>query len=351
MIAIRTLEEDSEQLSKFCLGVWKRRYADRMPVPLWSAPFFDWELLSGDSGSRDFLVAAYDKSRLVGILPARPVQFHVGERRIAGTFGSFFSVDPEYDGQGVALKLHLEQRRRHKERGVPLSTGFVFLGSALAMGKDFWFRLRTIKVVSRIGMWVRLIDHRAVSRFECSRRDSWATRLVGLFQGPPRPAEDEIGIRPFRDSDLPDCLRLVNDISDAADFGLIWDEHSLSRQLSFHALPRTIVAEQDGRVKGFANYFPLDILGHETVRAGVIDVLSIAELPFARQKDLLRATLTHMREDGCHLALLLRVPGYARRLMYGTGFVPQPTDYWYVNETIGPDSAAPETRRIHVVWR
>ncbi len=351
MIEIRTLEEDSEKLSEFCLAVWKHRYADRMPVPLWSAPFFEWELLSDESACRDFLVAAYDKSRLVGILPARRVQFHLGDRRIAGTFGSFFSVAPEYDGQGVSLKLHLEQRRRHRERGVPLSTGFVFLGSALAMGKEFWFRLRTVKVVSRMGMWVRLMDHRAVSRFECSRRDGWASRFVGLFQGPPRPADDAIGIRPFRDSDLPECLRLANGISAAADFGLIWDERSLSRQLSFHALPRTIVAEQEGRVKGFANYFPLDLLGHETVRAGVIDVLSIAELPFARQKDLLRATLTRMHAEGCHLALLLRVPGYARRLMYGTGFVPQPSDYWYVNETIGPDSAVPETRRIHVVWR
>jgi GNAT superfamily N-acetyltransferase len=351
MIEIRTLEEDSEELSKFCLAVWKDRYAHRMPVPLWSAPFLEWELLSDDSACRDFLVAAYDKSRLVGILPAHRVQYHLGDRRIAGTFGSFFSVAPEYDGQGVALKLHLEQRRRHKERGVPLSTGFVFLGSALAMGKDFWFRLRSVKVVSRIGMWVRLIDHRAVSRFECSPRDGWASRFVGLFQGPPRPAHHEIGIRPFRDSDLPECLRLANDISHAADFGLIWDERSLGRQLSFHALPRTIVAEQEGRVKGFANYFPLDILGHETVRAGVIDMLSIAELPFARQKDLLRATLTRMHEEGCHLALLLRVPGYARRLMYGTGFVPQPSDYCYVNETIGPDPAVPETRRIHVLWR
>jgi hypothetical protein len=102
--------------------------------------------------------------------------------------------------------------------------------------KTFGFRLRSVTVMSRLGLWVRLIDHRAVSRFELSGRDNWASRLVGLFQGPPQPADDDVGIRPFRGTDLPECLRLANGVSDAADFGLIWDERSLSRQLSFHSL-------------------------------------------------------------------------------------------------------------------
>ena len=57
----------------------------------------NWELFSDEPGARDFLVAAYDGTRLVGAHPdkARALPVAAAEP-IFGTAGAYFSVDPEY---------------------------------------------------------------------------------------------------------------------------------------------------------------------------------------------------------------------------------------------------------------
>jgi hypothetical protein len=351
MIEIRTFDGDVDELSRFCTSAWKKRYTGRMPVPDWRADFLEWELLGEDHAARQFLVAAYDGSRLVGVLPARPVRFHVRGRPVAGTWGSFFAVDDDYEKQGVSLKLNLEQRRRHRDHGAQVFTGYVYFGSAASMGKEFWLRQRSVKVLGKVGLWARLFDHRAVSDFEYSPRDKWATRALGWFQGPPRLPRDAGGVRPFRPADLGDCLRLANRLSQSADFGYEWDEATLSRRLCHENVPRTFVAESEGRVAGFLNYCHLGLMGRQTITAGVIDLLSIDELTRVMQQDLLRTALCQMAQDGCHLALLLRIAGYPTRPLLRAGFIPQPPEYYYVAQTMGAEIFNEPVRSLHVHWR
>ena len=113
MIEIRTYDGDPEELAVFCTNVWRTRYGGQMPVWLWTGPFFNWELFSEEPGARDFLVTAYDGSRLIGAHPAKPVHYHWQGEPVFGTAGAYFSVDPEYQSQSVSLKLVLEQRRFH----------------------------------------------------------------------------------------------------------------------------------------------------------------------------------------------------------------------------------------------
>ena len=68
MIEIRTFDGDVAELARFCTSSWQKRYAGRMPVPVWLPDFLEWELLGEDHAARQFLVAAYDGSRLVGAI-------------------------------------------------------------------------------------------------------------------------------------------------------------------------------------------------------------------------------------------------------------------------------------------
>jgi len=351
MIEIRTFDGDPAELAAFCTTVWKERYRDKMPVWHWTGPFMDWELFSDEPGARDFLVAAYEKGRLVGAHPNKPVDYHWRGQPMRGTAGAFFSVDPTYESQGVSLKLVLEQRRRHRERQVPLSTGYLILGARAAMGKEFWLRLKAVQVVGKLGLWTRMIDHRALTAFSFSVRDRWATRIAGWFQGRPRPPQDRAGIRPYRETDLGECLRLVNQLSAASEFGIVWNETSLARQLKFKDVPRTIVAEQNGRVAGFVNYFLQTFIGRRDIVVGVIDLLAVDELLPARRTDLLQAALCEMVDAGCHVAVFLRVPGQPNGLLARAGFIPEPADHYYVAQSMMPGAPTVKTHRIHAILR
>ncbi len=186
-------------------------------------------------------------------------------------------------------------------------------------------------VVGKVGLWVRMIDHRVMSDFLFHPFERRGARMLGWFQGRPKPLVQSAGIRPYREADLADCLRLANQLSRAAEFGLVWDETTLSRQLSFKDFPRTIVAEHGGRVAGFVNYFRQAYLGRGEMLAGVIDLVSVSELPPAARRRLLRAALYQMAAEGCHVALFLHVAGQPSLLLARMGFVPETPQYDYVH--------------------
>ena len=351
MIEIRTFEGDSGELAAFYASVWRQRYAGRFPVPIWPQRLFDWELFGDDLAAREYLVAAYDGGRLVGVLPAKPVGFQLHGRPVAGTWGSFFSVEPEYETRGVSLKLSLEQRRRHRDRGADIFMGFVYLGSSVAKGKEFWLRQKSVRILSKVGMWARLIDHRAVSDFEFSSRDRWATRLLGWVQNPPRAPSDAQGIRAYHTDDLADCLRLARRVSASADFGYDWTAAALSRQLNYRDVARTLVAEAEGRVEGFVNYCLVDVEGRRNITTAIIDLMSIEGLSPGSQRNLLRGALAQMAAEGAHVALLLRIAGYPARPLVATGFIPQPAEYYYVAQAMGPEVFTGPVNRLHVHWR
>jgi hypothetical protein len=351
MIEIRTFDGTPEELATFCTGLWRDRYGGKMAIPLWSAQLLDWMLFSAESGDPNLLVAAYDGTKLVGTLPQTVVQYHLHGRPITGSYGSFFTIDPAYENQGISLKMVLEQRRRHRELKAPLTAGYLIRGESVSMGHQFWMRLRDMHVVMRAGLWVRLINHRVMSEFLFHAFEKHGARALGWFQGPPKRVPLSAEIRPYRDSDLADCLRLANELSRSAEFGLVWDERTLGRQLSHKGFPRTLVAEHHGRVSGFVNYFLQEYLGRREMLSGVIDLLSVNELPFDKQKRLVRAALSQMVSEGCHSTLFLHVAGQPAYLLTRLGFLAETPHYDYVLQSMAPDAPLVKTRRIHSLWR
>jgi hypothetical protein len=351
MIEIRTYDGEPEELASFCTRVWQTRYRGKMPVWLWDGPFMEWELFPDGGGARDFLVVAYDKGRLVGAHPERPVHYQWRGQPIFGTAGAWFSVDPDYESQAVSMKLVLEQRRRHRQQSALFDIGYLIMGAQAAMGKEFWLRLRAMQVVGKLNLWTRMIDHRALSEFSFTTRDRVATRIVGAIQGKPRPPRNPAGIRPYQPTDLPQCLALVGQLSRQAEFGLVWDEASLGRQLDFKGVPRTLVAEENDRVGGFVNYFRQPFLGRREILTGIIDLLCVHSLSPTGRKNLLSAALSEMSEAGCHVAVFLGTAGQPAGLLARTGFIPEPPDHLYVAQAMTPDAPTLKTRRIHALLR
>jgi GNAT superfamily N-acetyltransferase len=352
MIEIRTFEGDAAELSDFTTRMWRKSYEGKMPIPLWSPSLFRRELLPTEDDPRDYLVAAYDGTRLVGSHPARSVgiSLHGGDH--SATWGSFLTVDPEYRRQGIAQKMHAEFQRRHRERGAKVNFGYLYIRSIKSMGPKFWLKQpEGTRVVRKLGIWGRALDHRAVARFELYRIESWGSRMLSPVQGRPKAPRDMTGIRPYAPGDLPDCLELVADRAAPADLAYRWSEEELARLLDWEGLSRTLVIERDGRVGGLVNYYRLELLGRSRMEAGVIDLLAFGSLAPAARRRLLRAALFQMAEDGLQAAIHLRGSWYAWRSLLGAGFAPFLPEYYYVGNKMDLDFPLEKVRRVHVVWR
>ncbi|MCE9545311.1 MAG: hypothetical protein K8T25_07320, partial [Planctomycetia bacterium] len=294
MVEIRTFDGDWQHLSDFCQTHWLRRYQGKVPVVLWTPDMLEWELADLPA-TRNYLVAAYDGARLVGFIGARPMKLHFRGEVIDGSWGSYFTVDSEYEKQPVALQLNLELRRRHRERGAKLSMGFVYQGFKESRGQDFWLRQpKLVKPVRQLGFWARPLDFKAVADFSFHKLDAIASRLGGVVLGKPWPPRANSNIRAFTAADAAPCAALLDAKSRQCDLGYVWDAALAARQLQFKDVSRTFVAEQDGRVAGLINYFPLEIVGKRSIVAGVIDFMAVDELPGSQAVDLVRTALADM---------------------------------------------------------
>lgn len=353
MIEIRTFEGDAAEMSAFVTATWRKSYEGRMPVPLWSPQFMGRDLLpQGDDDPRDYLVAAYDGTRLVGFHPARPFPIRLHGQQLRGTMGSWLTVDPDYRRQGIAARMQEEFMRRHRQRGAVANFGYLYVRTATSMGKAFWMKQPEGTVpIRRLGVWERAFDHRAVSRWELWRTEAWGTRALSLSQGPPKPPRDATGIRPYRKEDLPACLELVRGRGESADLAYLWDRDSLGRLLEYEDLARTVVIEHEGRVAGLVNYCRLEVLGKCREEFAVIDVLAFGTLPPRLRSRLLRAAMYQMAGEGLKGAMMIRGSWYGWRQLLLAGFFPLFAEYCYVGTKVQENVPLERIRRLHVLWR
>ncbi|MGD9634466.1 MAG: hypothetical protein AB7G28_16430 [Pirellulales bacterium] len=356
MLEIRTLDADMHELAEFCNSVWERRYRGLMPFPRWSPEFLEWEL-DDSRRARELIVAAYDAGRLVGVLPARPIRFHIQGQIVEGSWGSYFSVDPDYEHQPVSLKLHLEQRRRHRAHGLQVNFGYAFTGYAAGRGQGFWLNQpKLVKPVCHLGTWVRALDPAAVARFSMNRFETLGLQLARLVLRPPRPPRSSSAIRPFTPADAPACAALLDEVSRRADIGYAWDETLALRQLGFAPATRTLVAEhesaaQERSVVGLINYCDLTFIGRTPINVGLIDFLETSQLPHRTAVDLVRAALADMHVRGLHLAMALRTTSMPFWPLARTAFTMIPAEYQYVAQPIDLDLPTWQLRRLHVHLR
>jgi GNAT superfamily N-acetyltransferase len=350
VIEIRTYEGDATELSRFTREVWRQSYEGRMVIPAWEPDYLDWQLLSDPSGGRDFMVAAYDGTRLVGTDLANTFRVRMRNRELDCTLRSWFTVHPDYRRRGAAIKLINEQRRRHLERGVPLSLGFLYRGWSGSLGPQFFSRRSDHILVREFGFWARLIDHKAVGQGDVSRLRGFGARALGLVQGPPRAPTRTDGVRPYRAEDLPACLELAKGLLKDTELGCVWTAPRLARQLEYHDVPRTVVLEKNGHLVGFVNYHRLDAVGRDRIETAMIDIMALD----GDQRDgrrLLGAVLSQMAKDGFQVALMMRLSCEPWKTLLASGFVPMPPDMYVVSRSFEAGLSAKGVKRMHVPCR
>lgn len=352
MLETRTYEGDAASLSDFVVGVWRATYAGKMPLPLWDARFFDWQLTWRPASQRPYCVAVYDGKKLVGTLLGEEFRFRWFDRELTGSQGSWLSVDPEYRRHGVGTMLREELKRRHRERGADFQIGYGYQGSRLSMGPKFWksFPKETI-VPKTLGFWARVLNYKAVADWELSRLEALGARSLGWWQRGAGRWQPDPHVRPYRAADLPSCLELSHALLDRVQVGIVWDRERLAHQLDYKGFPRTLVYESDGRVAGFVNYHVLDYLGRGTIRVGMVDLLALGELPRAAGRALVRTALRQMHDEGLALALLLNTPCFPAGTLLTTGFIPRLADQAILVSRMNSAFETGPARKFHLIWR
>jgi len=352
MIEVRAFDGGYDQMSAFIAEMWRKNYEGRMPVPHWTSDFY-----ARDGGPEETAMAwspaAYDGTRLVGILPGWPIKVHVHGRECLVRTGTGASVDVEYQRQGIGKMLNEWKMKHARENGVDFTLFFLYDRTVKFKGSKFWkARGMPTDLVCRLGQWARPLDHAAVVRWELWRIERCATRLLALVQRPVPPPADAQTVRDYRPEDLPDCEKLVRTVGDTLDLARRFDSEGLARHLQFKDVAKTMVVEHEGRVAGLANFCYLEILGRTLERLGLIDLVVFDEaLPHARRVDLLRAVLHRMKQDGMIAAFMLRGSKHGRRAFRAAGFLPSLPEYSLVAIRNCQEAPIENVRTVMQLWR
>ena len=222
MIETRTYEGDASQIAEFAAHVWQGTYAGKMMLPLWDARYFDWQLLAERPGGRDFLVAAYDGTKLVGSLLGEKFRFRLHDQEFDATMGSWLTVDPEYRRQGVGVKLF-------DETAPPASGARCEVSSRLRLYRTDEHGSQVLEKLSgqHRGLGAcRLLGTHVRSAFGVALGPD-AARSAGVQDSGhvPEPASAPAltGVyRRYRPEDLADCLGLAHRLLERVDLGYVW---------------------------------------------------------------------------------------------------------------------------------
>lgn len=126
---IRSFDGTAEELSEFVVSTWKASYTGAVAVPNWTAEYFRWQLQMDSVDNRQHLVAAYDDSKLAGVVLYFPRRFELDGQNIAGAHASWFSVHADYRRQGIGALLKSAAMDRSREQELQFHVGYVFHGS------------------------------------------------------------------------------------------------------------------------------------------------------------------------------------------------------------------------------
>jgi hypothetical protein len=270
----------------------------------------------------DYLIAAYDKGKLVGTLFAEPLTVRLRGELVSAATGSWLAVPRDRTRGSIAKLMYAEMRKRQLERGAKAMLGFVYLSKQAKLGYKFWMQNTNTEPVVKIRWWVRIFDHRAVAQWEPSRALEWATRCLGVIQGPPRDRGTLPHIRAYAPSDFDACKRAIEKMSDPLELSVMFSDERLARQLQFKNMPRTLVAEQNGAVAGFFNYYPLLLQGKSHLRTAFIDYIAVTDLRTDTQSDLVSMGLRRMIDDGIAMAMTPHFVGLPWQALVKNGFFP-----------------------------
>jgi GNAT superfamily N-acetyltransferase/N-acetylglutamate synthase-like GNAT family acetyltransferase len=352
MIEVRSFDGGYDQLAEFVAEMWRKNYEGRMPVPHWTSDFY-----ARDGGpeeiAMDWSGAAYDGTRLVGVLPGWPISVQLHGRESLVRTGTGASVDVEYQRQGIGKLLNDWSMDHAREHGVDYTLFYLYDRTGQFKGSKFWkARGMPTELVCRLGQCVKPHDHAAVARWELWRFEAIAVRVLAPFGRRVAPPADDQAVREYRPEDLPACETLIRQVGDSMDLARRFDAEALARHLQFKDVAKTLVVEHEGGVAGFVNFCYLEILGRTLERFALVDLLAFDEaLPHARRADLVRAALYQMKHDGMAASFMLRGSKYGGRALRAAGFLPVFPEYSLMAIKNREDVSLENVRSVLQLWR
>ena len=354
MLEVRPFEGSPEELSDFVIAQWTALYGNQMIVPQWSGEYFRWQLRMDEPDRRRHLLAAYEGSRLAGVVCDFPMQFSLAGEQFAASQASWLSVSSDFRGRGIAGQLIASSRALHCELDLRFQLGFAYYGHHASKAPRFWRRsqVATTATIRNAGFWVRVLDSPQVVDWNLSTFHRWMTKLFSPFSGLPRiPSYPGLVIRAAEKRDLPTCLSLAEKSTRHCDLRLVWDTDALSRQLGLHGFSHALVAEENGEVRGCITFHILPILGRTVGLFGILDLVLVSELTSSARQALLNSALLSMKNLGAIAALKLRVGDYPRSLFMGLDWLFRPADSHVLLTWAGTPQPLRPLHRIHVLWR
>jgi len=355
MIEIRTYEGNGDDAAELIGRAWRAAYGGRFWCPVWDADYLRWQLLPGHPGERDFLVAAYDGRKLAGCFFALRATFRVRGTEVTGTMGSWFSIDPEIRAPRLGMEIIEELRRRHVEHEAAFMLAVVN-GDPATVAHRFWTTYAKlvptqIRLVRRIGYWIRILDSASVRRKCLHRSERLCAGIHGIipFLRPPRgPARS---VREYRDSDLDRCAPIVSALSTNTDLSVTFRRDRLATQLSWDGFPRTLVHDGNGGPFGLINYHRIELLGGDVVSAALVELLGCEGGSMRVRRCLLRSAMARMAVEDTDIAFALRIPAFPARVMIPSGFWPVPQSEHLVIVFPRPDLELPPAARPFMLFR
>lgn len=353
MFELRPFDGTADELQRFVVASWSASYHGKMPFPLWTREYFEWNFGLSEGLPRDHLVAAYEGTRLVGTLLGLPFTFQLGGQEFSGTLGSWLSVDPDYRRQRLGTLLRDEMLATHRRLGLKGQVGYIFEGSSLSLGQRFWKPRAAAQLhrLARAGFWVRVFDAPRIAAWNCNPLEAFAIRLSQPFTREP-PAVTEQIVRKYQPSDLTECLNLVNRTARQTECAMIWNEVDLERHLHGRGVGSARVLLRQGQVYGVCSFHCLPFQGRTVENVGVIDLLSGPEMTRAEAVHLLNAVMGEMRRQGASMVLRLRTSDVPWTWMAATLFLPRPADSTVCFSAASPDAQQfPVARSLSLLWR
>lgn len=327
-IEVRTYEGDSRELASFINTAWESYYSEDHWIPDHDAKCLDWQFFARRDESRDFRLAAYHGSRLVGCFLAECFPFEVNGRQLDGTIGTWFTIDPKFARTPAPFKLVNEMGRRHVERGKEFLLGLIF-ADRRAVAAKFWSAYarafpQHLQVIGRCGLWIRVLNPRDV--IAKTGDLAWRTgfRCLGMVQrGAPRWRASS-AVRDYQPSDLDACLMLCEQESRGAALSHIWHRDRLKIQLGHPEIPRTLVVDNNGTIEGFLNYHCIKFRSRGSVPAGLIDLFVGRGLAIRDRVGLLSEATRRMLAEGIDVAIAPCFNLAGAQTMVACGYAPSP---------------------------
>lgn len=369
MIEVRAFNGSATALSDYVIQTWEETYAGKMPVPQWSADYFQWQLQFANPDANGQVIAAYDGQTLAGLLAYFPMTFELNGQRIEAAQGSWLSVSSAYRRQGIAQKIHNYARQQLLQHECKFLLGYGYFGSRKSLGVKFWKKMQEKSTVlgAHVGFWARVLDPAKASRWNVNIWEGRMTALAAPLLFPPQVRDNNsLCIRPVVESDLPRCVELADLATQNCDLRLRWTPPRLGQQLGVApttdlqaelpadeagSIAKGFVVEKDGEVKGCIGFHVLPIRGRTVEPVGIIDLIFVDELSSAEQGYFLNFVLAEMRKAGAVVALKLRTGDYPSRLFLRWGWFWKPADSQVLMTWVKDAVPLPKINKLHVLWR